>query len=48
MQSQESSQPDEKAPWEPMQLTPVGNLGSVMRGAGGSKNDGGGNFTKAA
>jgi hypothetical protein len=42
MQSEKSSRPAEKAQWEPMRLTPVGNLGSVMRGSAGSANDGGG------
>ena len=31
-----------------MRLTPVGNLGSVMQGAVGSKNDGGGVLAKPA
>jgi hypothetical protein len=48
MQSEESVQPAKKAQWEPMRLTPVGNLGSIMQGGVGSKNDGGGTFNKLA
>ena len=48
MQGEKSFEPTKRAQWEPMRLTPVGNLGSVMQGGGGSKNDGGGTFNKAA
>jgi hypothetical protein len=32
-------EPESKETWEPMRLTPVGNLGAVMRGNTGSKSD---------
>jgi len=41
MQSEKSLQPDEKAQWEPMRLTPVGSLGSVLQVQMGSGLDGG-------
>ena len=39
---QPKAQPAPKAQWEPMLLTPVGNLGAVMQGSTGSKNEAGG------
>jgi hypothetical protein len=34
------AQPAPKAQWEPMRLTPVGNLGTVMQALAGSPNEG--------
>jgi len=41
MQSEQSFQPAERAQWQPMRLTPVGKLGSVIRGTVGSLAEGG-------
>jgi hypothetical protein len=36
---QVEAQPAPKAQWEPMRLTPVGNLGTVMQAMNGSGTD---------
>jgi hypothetical protein len=35
-------EPRRKERWEPLQLTPIGNLGTVLRTTGGSVNGDGG------
>ena len=41
MQIEKSFQPAKRAQWQPMRLTPVGQLGSVIRGTVGSVAEGG-------
>jgi hypothetical protein len=38
-EKQVEAQPARKAQWEPMRLTPVGNLGTVMQAMAGSGPD---------